>query len=91
MDKGHEAQNSYKSALFVGNEFLLGRLGVVLQLGVYLQQSAIPIDPVYEKVGGHYYLVQKEQGPIKEVFISAFLKAHRTVAELGEIGFGVGF
>ena len=91
LDQGSEANNSWKSAAFVGNEFLLGRLGVVLQLGVYLRQSAIKLDPVYEKVGGHYYLVQKEHGPIKELFVAAFLKAHRSVAELGEIGLGFGF
>jgi hypothetical protein len=77
--------------VFAGNEFLLGKLGIFLQLGYYLQQSALPIAPVYEKVGGQYYIVQKEHGPIKEFFLSAFLKTHATVAELGEIGFGFGF
>jgi hypothetical protein len=91
LDLGHEKQNSYKSAVFVGNEFLLGRVGVVFQLGYYLQQSAIPALPFYEKVGGHLYLVQRERGPIKEFFISAFLKTHETVAELGEVGLGFGF
>ena len=91
MDVGSERQHSYKSAVFAGNEFLLGRVGIVFQLGYYLQQSAIPIEPVYEKIGGHFYLVQKEHGPIKEFFISAMLKTHETVAELGEIGLGFEF
>jgi hypothetical protein len=91
MDVGHERQNSYKSAVFAGNEFLVGRVGIVLQLGYYLQQSAIPVAPVYEKVGGHFYIVQREHGPIKEFFLSAFLKTHGTVAELGEAGIGFGF
>jgi len=91
MDIGREKQNSYKSAVFAGNEFLVGRVGIVFQLGYYMQQSAIPIEPFYEKIGGHLYLVQKEHGPIKEFFISAFLKTHETVAEFGEIGVGFGF
>jgi hypothetical protein len=91
IDPGHEAQNSYKSALFAGNEFLLGRVGIVLQAGVYLKQAYIKMDPVYEKIGGNYYLVQKEHGPIKEFFLCAFVKTDLTVAELGEIGFGLGF
>jgi hypothetical protein len=88
---GTESQHSYKSAVFFGNEFLMGRIGVVLQIGVYLAQSALKQDPYYEKIGGHYYIVQKERGPIKEFFLSAFLKTHKTIAELGEFGLGFGF
>ncbi len=88
---GREAQNSYQAALFAGNEFLLGRAGIVLQVGAYLHQTYVKLDPVYEKVGGHYYLVQREKGPVKELFLSVFLKTHQTVAELAEFGVGVGF
>ncbi|MFI5196742.1 MAG: acyloxyacyl hydrolase [Chitinophagales bacterium] len=91
IDPGHEKQNSWKSAVFAGNEFLLGRVGIVLQVGYYLRESALKTAPVYEKIGGHYYFVQKESGPIKEFFLSAFLKTHETVAELGEVGLGFGF
>jgi hypothetical protein len=91
LERGHERQNSYKSAVFAGNEFLLGRLGVVFQVGYYLQESALKTSPFYEKIGAHYYLLQKEHGPVKELFLSAFLKTHETVAELGEIGVGFGF
>jgi hypothetical protein len=91
LDEGRERQNAYKTAVFAGNEFLLGRLGIVLQVGYYLQQSAQPVDPFYEKIGGHFYLVQKEHGPLKELFLSVFVKTHETVAELGEVGIGFGF
>ena len=88
---GAEAAHSYKAALFAGNEFLVGRVGIVLQAGVYLHQAYVKLDPVYEKVGGNFYIVQKEHGPIKELFLSAFLKTDLSVAELGELGLGVGF
>ncbi len=88
---GSEQQHSYKSAVFAGNEFLLGRLGISLQLGCYLHQAAIRTSSVYEKIGGQYYLVQREKGPIKELFLSAYVKTHETVAELGEVGIGFGF
>lgn len=91
IDPGHEAQNSWKSAIFFGNEFMLGRIGVVLQVGIYIKQAVLRTDPYYEKIGGHYYIIQKETGPIKELFLSAFLKTHKTIAELGEFGFGFGF
>ncbi len=91
IDPGSEQQNSYKSAVFIGNEFLLGRLGVVFQLGVYTHQAYLKQDAYYEKIGGNFYLVQKEHGPIKELFVSALLKTHKIIAEFGEIGIGAGF
>ena len=88
---GNEAQHSYKSAIFIGNEFMLGKVGAVLQLGVYTKQAALRMDPYYEKIGGNYYIIQRERGPIKELFISAFLKTHKIIAEFGEFGIGFGF
>ena len=88
---GKEKEQSYKSAIFAGNEFLFGRLGISLQMGYYLHQAAIKTSSVYEKVGGQYYLVQKEKGPLKEFFLSAYVKTHGSVAELGELGLGFGF
>ncbi|MEI8279009.1 MAG: acyloxyacyl hydrolase [Bacteroidota bacterium] len=88
---GDEAAHSWKSAVFVGNEYLLGRVGIVFQLGVYLHQAYLTVDPYYEKLGGNVYLVQKEKGPLKELFLSVLLKTHKTVAELTEVGIGVGF
>ena len=82
--------NSYKTAVFIGNEFLLGRLGVVTQFGYYTHQFWGKQEPFYEKVGGNYYLVQREHGPIKEFFLCAFLEAHLAVAEFAEFGFGMG-
>lgn len=91
VNPGHEASQSYKAAVIVGNEFMFGRVGIILQVGYYLKQAAIKQDIYYEKIGGHYYLVQKEKGPIKEFFLTGFLKTHKSVAELAEFGFGFGF
>lgn len=90
LEPGHEKQNAYQSAIIAGNEFLLGRLGIVAQLGAYVKQDYMRKDPVYEKIGAHYYLVQKEHGPVKEMFLSVFLKTHQNVAEFAEFGIGVG-
>jgi len=87
---GSDRWNSYKTAVFAGNEFVLGRVGVVLQAGYYTHQVADVQEPFYEKVGGNFYLVQKEHGPIKEFFLCAFLEAHLAVAEFAEFGFGMG-
>jgi Lipid A 3-O-deacylase (PagL) len=91
LEPGHEAQNSWQSALFAGNEFIFGRMSIIVQMGAYLHQTYVKQDPVYEKVGGQYYFVQREKGPVREVFMSVCLKTHETVAELVEAGFGIGF
>jgi hypothetical protein len=88
---GTEAAQSYKIAALAGHEFLLGRLGVILQAGYYLKQAFQVQGKIYQKIGGHYYLVQKEKGPVKEVYLSAFLKTHTANAELAEFGFGMSF
>ena len=88
---GTEAQYSYKSAFFVGNEFLLGRVGVVLQVGYYIHQAFQVEGLYYEKLGGNLYLIQKEHGPIKELFLCGYLKTHLSVAEFAEFGMGMGF
>ncbi len=89
---GQEAKNSYKSAVFAGNEFLMGRVGLVLQLGYYIKNAYLRApQPYYEKIGANLYLVKREQGPLKELFLSAMLKAHSTIAELAQLGLGFGF
>ncbi len=88
---GTEADHSYKIAAFAGNEFLLGRVGIVLQVGYYIKQAYQIQGTYYQKLGGNLYLVQKEHGPIKELFVCGYLKTHLSVAELAEFGMGVGF
>ena len=91
LNVGHEKAHSWKSAVFVGNEFLIGRAGILLQVGVYIREAALKLDPYYQKLGLNYYLVQKEEGPLKELAISVLLKTHKAQAELAEFGIGVGF
>jgi hypothetical protein len=90
IEPGQEKQQSWKSAVFVGNEFLFGRVGVMLQVGYYVKQAVLKLDPYYEKLGCNFYIVQKEKGPVKELFLSILLKTHKTQAELAELGVGIG-
>lgn len=87
---GEEKANSWKSAVFVGNEFLFGRVGIVLQVGYYIKEAGLRLDPYYQKLGGNFYILQQESGVFKEIFLSALLKTHKTQAELAEVGVGIG-
>lgn len=87
---GHEKQHAWKSAAFVGHEFIYGRVGLLMQVGVYTHEAYLKFDPVYQKLGLNVYLRQKEKGLFKEVFVAALLKTHMTQAELAELGLGIG-
>jgi hypothetical protein len=89
--RDHEKSESYQAAVFLGNEFLLGHVGVVFQLGFYLKEMYKTHHIIYEKLGGNYYFYKSETGLVKEVFASAFLKTHKFEAEFFEMGLGCSF
>jgi hypothetical protein len=91
VDPGNEKSNSTKSAIFIGNEFLLGRIGIVFQAGYYIHKGMLTDYPVYEKLGGNVYLLQQEKGLVKELTLHCYLKAHLATAELAELGIGAAF
>jgi hypothetical protein len=91
INVGKEAANSWKSAVFVGHEWLFGRMALLMQIGVYIKEAAFRFDPYYEKIGYNYYLIRSEQGVLKELCLSTLLKTHKADAELVEFGIGFGF
>ena len=91
IDEHHEMGHSWDGAVFAGDEYLIGRLGLVGQIGVYYRQTFLKFDPFYEKFGGNLYIVKRQTGPVKEVFLSAMLLVHGIVAEYSEVGLGFGF
>jgi hypothetical protein len=89
---GEERAKSWKSAVFAGHEFLFGRVGIMLQAGVYIKQAELTKkDKYYQKLGANVYLLQNEKGLLKELFASCLLKTHTAQAELVEVGIGAGF
>ena len=88
---GEEAAHSWKSAIILGNEWMYGRGALVGQIGYYLVESYLRQNKIYEKIGYNYYLLRREKGGLKELFLTAYLKTHLTVAELAEFGVGMGF
>lgn len=91
INGGTERANSWKSAVFLGHEWLFGRMGLTAQIGVYLKEAVLRTDPYYEKLGYNYYIIRAERGPLKELCLSFQLKTHKAIAELVEFGLGVGF
>jgi hypothetical protein len=88
---GKERSESWRSSAFIGNEFLMGRVGLYLQLGFYVKNYYQSKYWYYQKLGFNIYILQKEKGILKELFASTYLKAHGTEAEFAEFGIGFGF
>jgi hypothetical protein len=91
VHEGHERGHAWDGAIFAGNEYMIGRLGIIGQIGVYYRQTFLKFDPYYEKFGGNFYLLKDPDGPVKEIFISAMLLTHGIKAEYSEYGLGFGF
>jgi hypothetical protein len=88
---GEESKYSWKSSIFAGNEFLLGRFGILFQVGYYIKNAYLKLDPYYEKLGCNIYVIQREKGLLKELSTAVLLKTHKAEAELVEIGIVAGF
>lgn len=91
VEVGKERANSWRGAVFIGNEFLVGRVGILFQVGVYWHNIYNAENAFYEKLGGNLYLINKETGFLKELYLSMLLKVHLEEAELVEAGLGFGF
>lgn len=80
-------------AWYLGHEFMIGRVGVIGQLGYYVLRSDSDFGKfrLYQKVGGSYYFLKQDYGFVKEVYFTALLKTHLSVAELFEMGIGINF
>ncbi len=91
VEYGQEKQHSWDGGFFLGNEFMVGRVGILGIVGTYYRQTFLDFDPVYEKLGIKYYLRNSESGPFRELYLSAMLNTHGIVAEYSEFGLGVAF
>lgn len=89
IEVGKERANSWEGVIFIGHEFVIGRVGVVAQLGVAFKHELINKDLTVQKLGYNYYLIQNEQGLLKELCLNAFIKSRDLDA--AHIEFGLGF
>lgn len=91
INTGDERKYAWNAGVFLGHEFLYGRVGLQLQLGAYLRQTLLAKAPIYQRLGMNWYLLESEKGAVKELYISTLLKTHYATAELAELGLGISF
>jgi hypothetical protein len=81
---------SYYSA-FVGNEFLLGKLSIYTQAGMYLNNPFLKSTDWYSKFGLLYYPFQKAEQYGKGFYTGLLLKANGLTADYPELCVGYGW
>jgi len=78
-----EGSPDYRTiSIMIGHEFLLHKMSLVTQLGVYVYKPYQSIDRIYSKVGIKYYFTD-------HIYGSLILKTHYAVAEVLEYGIGI--
>lgn len=95
ISPGKEKEKATEMSVFIGNEFLIGKFGLVVQAGYPFKR----VDVVngkdnykyVEKLGYNYYLIQNEKGIVKELTLHSYIKAKRFKAATIEFGVGLAF
>ncbi len=87
---GEERSRSWEGVIFAGHEFVLGRIGIIAQVGVPFKHTEINKDKTVQKLGYCYYLLQKEHGVLKELSLNGFIKSNDLEASHLEFGIGAG-
>ncbi|MBL7719882.1 MAG: acyloxyacyl hydrolase [Flavipsychrobacter sp.] len=91
INPGSEAWHATQGSVFVGNEFLLGRFGLIVQVCVPYKRTMRANEGMYfEKLGYNFYVLKAEDGPIKELTLHTYIKANKFEADLIEFGLGIG-
>jgi len=89
--KGEELQRSLQASVFAGNEFLLGRASIQLQVGYTYHGKFLMRNKVYQKIGGNVYLYENHNNWVKRLYLSCMLRTYLTNADYVEFGAGIGF
>jgi hypothetical protein len=91
-DANSARQASTRLAVFIGEEFLFGDIGIQLQIGRYLGEKFNTFVPkqLYSKLAMRYYLPESIASPVRP-FLGITLKAHAFTAEYIAWNVGLAF
>ncbi len=90
IEVGNERAHSWEGVLFAGHEFIIGRVGIIAQVGVPFRHTYINKDKTIQKLGYAYYILQREKGILKELTVNGFIKSNNLEASHLEFGLGMG-
>lgn len=77
--------------IYAGHEFLIGHFGMMTQFFAYMDPPFQSRDPWGVKLGPHYYFWHPVRHPDRNLFVGAYLKAHKAIADYAELMVGFTF
>jgi hypothetical protein len=75
-------------SVIVGDEILMGHIGMFYSAGVYLWKNMAAITPVYFKLGANVYFAQFGKRKGIQFFLGNNVKAHTSIAQANEFSIG---
>lgn len=85
------AQPWLRQSAYLGNEFMLGRLGLMTQVFFYLDKPSRESEGFGFKLGPNVYLFKPHEQKRGNLFFGIYLKAHKAVADYAELTLGGSF
>jgi hypothetical protein len=81
-------QKAWGFAPFLGGEWMLGHIGLVVQGGPYLIRPATMKKFSYTQYGFQFYPFDIQRRPHRQMYLRVFVHAHDFEADFAEIGLG---
>ncbi len=78
-------------SIYVGDELMVGKVGMFLGLGVYVIKNNFVTSPIYIKAGGNYYFAETGKRKGIKFFVGTNVKSHLQVAQYWEFSTGACF
>jgi hypothetical protein len=84
-------QNAVGGIVYVGGEFLIGKVGLLAQAGPYIMKPYQMNHLLYTKLGFQFYLQNQNIVAKNQPFIGVYVHSHTGEADFTEVGFGWNF
>lgn len=79
---------SSAASVVLGDEILVGRVGMHYSAGVYLWKNMSTYTPIYFKLGANVYFAQFGKRQRFKFFVGNYVKAHTSIAQANEFSLG---
>ena len=84
-------QNAIGGIVYVGGEFLIGKIGLLAQSGPYIKKPYQQQHLLYTKLGFQFYLKNQNITTKNQPFIGVYVHSHTGEADFTELGLGWNF
>jgi len=87
----HSTQDAIGGIVYIGGEFLIGKIGLLAQSGPYVKKTYQQKHLLYTKLGFQFYLKNQNKTTKNQPFIGVYVHSHTGEADFTEVGLGWNF